>query len=81
MFEWFIVTLWFELNDKLYMKHYPNHHVTDCKNAVVELIEVYEKKYPFRKFRAAKCNKPIDWFKKYKLDKWEKLEREHYRND
>ena len=42
MFDWFIVTLWFELNNKLHMKHYPNQLVSDCKSAVIELIEVYE---------------------------------------
>jgi hypothetical protein len=75
MFDWFIVTLWFELNNKLYMKHYPNHLVTDCQRAIVELSEVYKKQYPLREFRAAKCNKPSVWFKKYKLDKWEQFNR------
>tara|TARA_R100001440_G_scaffold33069_2_gene51957 strand:+ start:10738 stop:10977 length:240 start_codon:yes stop_codon:yes gene_type:complete len=71
MFDWFIVTLWFELNNKLYIKHYPNQLVSDCKSAVIELIEVYEEKYPLRKLRAVKCNEPSVWFKKYKLNKWE----------
>ena len=71
MFEWFIVTLWFELNDKLYMKHYPDHLVSNCENAIVELIDVYKKKYPLREFRAAKCNKPSVWYNKYKLNKWD----------
>jgi hypothetical protein len=46
MFDFFIVTLWFE---------------------------DYEEKYPLRKFRAAKCNKPSVWFKKYKLNKWDQV--------
>ena len=73
MFDWFIVTLWFELNDKLYMKHYPNQLITNCRSAVVELIDVYEKKYPLRKFRAAKCNKATDWVRKYKFKNWDKF--------
>mgnify|MGYP003127648813 FL=1 len=73
MFDWFIVTLWFELNDRLYMKHYPNHLISDCRSAVVELIDVYEKKYPLRKFRAAKCNKATDWVRKYKFKNWDKF--------
>tara|TARA_R100000353_G_scaffold151611_2_gene109961 strand:- start:394 stop:636 length:243 start_codon:yes stop_codon:yes gene_type:complete len=73
MFDWFIVTLWFELNDKLYMKHYPNQLITNCKSAVVELIDVYEKEYPFRKFRAAKCNKASDWVRKYRYNDWDKF--------
>ena len=73
MFDWFIVTLWFELNNKLYMKHYPNHLISDCRSAVVELIDVYEKKYPLRKFRAAKCNKATDWVRKYKFKNWDKF--------
>ena len=75
MFDWFVVTLWFELNNKLYMKHYSNQLVTDCQKAIVELSEVYKKQYPLRKFRAAKCNKPSIWFKKYKLDKWEHFDK------
>lgn len=73
MFDWFIVTLWFELNNKLYMKHYPNHLISDCRSGVVELIDVYEKKYPLRKFRAAKCNKATDWVRKYKFKNWDKF--------
>ena len=73
MFDWFIVTLWFELNDRLYMKHYPNHLISDCRSGVVELIDVYEKKYPLRKFRAAKCNKATDWVRKYKFRNWDKF--------
>ena len=73
MFDFFIVTLWFELNNKLYMKHYPYHWVTDCGKAVFELVEHYEEKYPLREFRAAKCNKPSIWFKKYKLNKWDQI--------
>ena len=49
----------------------PNQLVSNCKSAVIELIEVYEEKYPLRKFRADKCNEPSVWFKKYNLNKWE----------
>ena len=73
MFSWFVVTLWFELNDQLYIKHYPKQLITDCKKAVVELIDVYEKEYPLRKFRAAKCNKATDWVRKYKYNDWDKF--------
>jgi hypothetical protein len=73
MIDLFIVTLWFELNDKLYMKHYPNQLISNCKSAVVELIDVYEKKYPLRKFRAAKCNKASDWARKYRYNDWDKF--------
>jgi len=73
MIDWFIVTLWFELNDKLFMKHYPNQLVSDCKTAVVELMEVYEEKYPLREFRAAKCNRASDWARKYIYNDWDKF--------
>ena len=49
--------------------------MTDCQRAIVELSEVYKKQHPLREFRAAKCNKPSVWFKKYKLDKWEQFNR------
>ena len=26
-----------------------------------------------KKIKAAKCNDPIIWFKKYKLDKWDQV--------
>ena len=45
MFDFFIITLWFELNNKLYMKHYPYHWVTDCGKGIYELVEHYEEKY------------------------------------
>ena len=55
------------------MKHYPNHLVIDCQRAIVELVEDYKEKYPLREFRAAKCNKPSVWFKKYKFNKWDQV--------
>ena len=55
------------------MKHYPNQLISNCKSAVVELIDVYEKEYPLRKFRAAKCNKASDWARKYRYNDWNKF--------
>ncbi len=71
MFDFFIITLWFELNNKLYIKHYPYHWVTNCGKGIHELVKHYEEKYPLRKLKAAKCNEPSVWHKKYKLNKWE----------
>ena len=73
MFSWFIVTVWFELNDKLHMKHYSDFSHNVCKSAISEIASDFDEKYPNRTIRAAKCNDPVTWFKKYKLDKWDQV--------
>ena len=73
MFSWFIVTVWFELNNELHMEHYSDFTHNVCKSAISEIASDFDEKYPNRTIRAAKCNDPVTWFKKYKLDKWDQV--------
>ena len=73
MFNFFIVTFWFELNNKLYMKHFSNFKYKNCETAITKIVKDFEKKNPNKTVKAAKCNVPIIWFKKYKLNKWEQI--------
>ena len=40
MFDYFILTIWFEINNKLFMKTYDRNLVTDCEKAIIELAEI-----------------------------------------
>lgn len=71
MFEFLILTIWFEINGELHMKHYPNDFSLNCDKSVQELVKKYEEKHPSRKIKAVKCNNAIDWVKKYQLNDWE----------
>ena len=73
MFNWFILTIWIEYNNKLTMKHISNFKYIECQTAITELIEDFENKNPNKKIKAAKCNDPVTWFKKYKLNKWDQI--------
>ena len=73
MFNFFIVTFWFELNNKLYMKHFSNFKYKNCEIAITKIVKDFEKKNTNKTVKAAKCNDPIIWFKKYKLNKWEQI--------
>ena len=73
MFNWFILTIWIEYNNKLTMKHISNFKYIECQTAITELIKDFENKNPNKKIKAAKCNDPVTWFKKYKLNKWDQI--------
>ncbi len=73
MFSWFVVTIWFEFDGRLAMEHFMNYRATVCKEAVRIVIDKARKKYPEQNIKAAKCNDPIIWFKKYKLNKWDQV--------
>ena len=42
MFDYFILTIWFEINNKLFMKTYDRNLVTDCEKAIIELAKKYD---------------------------------------
>ena len=44
MFNFFIVTFWFELNNKLYMKHFSNFKHKNCETAIIKIVKDFEKK-------------------------------------
>ena len=73
MFNFFIITFWFELNDKLYMEHFSNFRYADCETAIAKIVTDFEKKNINKKIKAAKCNDPVTWFKKYRLNKWDQV--------
>ena len=62
-----------EYNNKLTMKHIPNFKYVECQTAITKLVEDFENKNPNKKIKAAKCNDPVTWFKKYKLNKWDQI--------
>ena len=60
--------------------------MTDCYGALfkkkqkvyvwthsLKFVEKARKKYPEQNIKAAKCNDPIIWFKKYKLNQWDQV--------
>ena len=70
MFSWFIVTVWFEFNDKLHMQHRSSFAGKRCETVVSKIILDFERNHPNKTLKAAKCNDPIIWFKKYRLNEW-----------
>ena len=73
MFSWMIITVGFEFNNKLYMQHHSNFTHDVCEHATLELTSNFNKKHPNKKIKAVKCNDPITWFKKYRLNKWDQV--------
>jgi len=73
VFNFFIITFWFELNDKLHIKHFSNFRYADCETAIAKIVKDLKKKNINKKIKAAKCNDPIIWFKKYRLNKWDQV--------
>ena len=51
------------------MEHYSDFTHDVCKLAISEIASDFDEKYPNRTIKAAKCNDPVTWFKKYKLNK------------
>ena len=43
------------------------------KSLSAKQLDKARKKYPEQNIKAAKCNDPIIWFKKYKLNKWDQV--------
>ena len=58
MFNWFILTIWIEYNNKLTMKHIPNFKYIECQTAITELIEDFENKNPNKKIKYPLCKQP-----------------------
>jgi|TARA_R100000084_G_C4578184_1_gene112516 hypothetical protein len=73
MFSWLIVTVWFEFDNKLFMEHYIKKNHGICRDAISQVVESAKKQYPEQNIKAAKCNDPIIWFKKYKLNQWDQV--------
>ena len=73
MFSWLIITIWFEFDGRLAMKHFIDHSASICDKAISNAITKAKIKYPEQNIKAVKCNDPVTWFKKYKLDKWDQV--------
>ena len=73
MFSWFIVTVWFEFNNKLHLRHASSFAGENCELVVSKIILDFEKNHQDKIFKAAKCNDPITWFTKYKLNQWDQV--------
>ena len=69
MFSFLIITIWFEFDGNLAMKHFVDYKTSVCDKAISEAVDRAKLKYPEQNIKAAKCNDPVTWFKKYKLDK------------
>ena len=73
MVSWFVVTLWFEYNNKLHMQHHSSFTHDTCKSAASKIIEDFKTNNSKKKIKAVKCNDPITWFKKYRLNDWDQV--------
>ena len=70
MFSWFVVTVWFEFNNKLHIQHEASFAGENCESVVSQIILDFQENYPNKIIKAAKCNDPVIWFKKYRLNEW-----------
>ena len=73
MVSWFVVTLWFEYNNKLHMQHHSSFTHDTCKSAASKIIEDFKTNNSKKKIKAVKCNDPVTWFKKYRLNDWDQV--------
>ena len=73
MGSWFVVTLWFEYNNKLHMQHHSSFTHDTCKSAAFKIIEDFKTNNSKKTIKAVKCNDPITWFKKYRLNDWDQV--------
>ena len=73
MFSWLIITIWFEFDGRLAMKHFIDYSASICDKAMYKAITKAKTKYPQQNIKSVKCNDPVTWFKKYKLDKWDQV--------
>tara|TARA_R100001510_G_C7578924_1_gene152647 strand:- start:61 stop:303 length:243 start_codon:yes stop_codon:yes gene_type:complete len=68
MFDFFILTVWFEINNKLFMKTYENQLVADCEKAIIELAEIYDD--PRVRLKYVICETTEEFSKKKKNPPW-----------
>jgi len=73
MVSWFVVTLWFEYNNKLHMQHHSSFTHDTCKSAASKIIEDFKTNNSKKTIKAVKCNDPVTWFKKYRLNDWDQV--------
>tara|TARA_R100001015_G_C4599152_1_gene154219 strand:- start:901 stop:1134 length:234 start_codon:yes stop_codon:yes gene_type:complete len=73
MVSWFVVTLWFEYNNKLHMQHHSSFTHDTCKSAAFKIIEDFKTNNSKKTIKAVKCNDPVTWFKKYRLNDWDQV--------
>ena len=73
MVSWFVITVWFEYNNKLHMQHYSSFTHKTCESATFKIVEDFQTNNSNKKIKAIKCNDPVTWFRKYRLNKWDQV--------
>ena len=73
MVSWFVITVWFEYNNKLHMQHYSSFTHKTCESATFKIVEDFQTNNSNKKIKAIKCNDPVTWFKKYRLNDWDQV--------